>query len=85
MWLKGRVCLNCGSELICWRYAEPHCYCCGKNVPYEVAEVGDMDRNGIIGDRVVSVHLDNEGEGVSVETDMVLLMAQMLHYDGKGK
>jgi len=40
-WLKGRYCANCGSGMIVWRYEEPHCFCCGANLPF--TEIDDRE------------------------------------------
>lgn len=32
--LKDRWCAKCGSTMVTWRYREPHCFCCGSNLPF---------------------------------------------------
>lgn len=32
--LKDRWCAKCGSTMVAWRYREPHCFCCGSNLPF---------------------------------------------------
>lgn len=32
--LKDRYCAKCGSTMVTWRFKEPHCFCCGSNLPF---------------------------------------------------
>lgn len=48
-WIKGRICANCGSSMVTWRFKEPHCWNCGCNVPFSTIDHRDnMSASAVI-------------------------------------
>jgi hypothetical protein len=75
MWLKDRVCLNCGSSLVQWRHKEPHCFNCGANVPFEELEIVEIGVNL----RLVDFHEGSEEEDwLILNHDPYLMLARAL-------
>lgn len=75
MFLKGRVCSECGSSLVCRaeNHKEPHCFVCGYNHP-----AIQFHMRGPVSQLIHRIELDGKKVGMKIQ----MLSPSILFIDG---